>query len=123
MKLTSNLLLALAATALALTSCSTEPSDWRPDEKVSVDLVAPGTRNDENYDHSVPNASVENANSPVMQEALAESKGYPVAKPMPSAESAISANAEEGMRKRGKLNDAGKSGQADTAANGHEIQR
>ncbi len=35
----------------------------------------------------------------------------------------MSANAEEGMRKRGKIKDAGKSGQADTAENGHQIQR
>ena len=41
----------------------------------------------------------------------------------PTAESAISANAEEGMRKRGQLNDEGKSIQADTNANGHAIQR
>ena len=39
-------LLALAA-ALALNACSSEPSDWRPDEKVSDDLVPPGTRSDE----------------------------------------------------------------------------
>ncbi len=122
MKLTSNLLLAVCAATMALTSCSSEPSDWRPDEKVSVDLVAPGTRDDENFDHSVPNASIENANSPLIQAAKAEAAGAH-AQPVPSAESAISANAEEGMRKRGKLNDAGKSGQADTAANGHQIQR
>ncbi|MDQ2771069.1 MAG: hypothetical protein M3Y54_11280 [Bacteroidota bacterium] len=122
MKLTSTLLLAVAAASLALTSCSSEPSDWRPDEKVSVDLIAPGTRPDENFDHSLPSGSVENAKSPVMEAARAEVAGTN-AKPMPSAESAISANAEEGMRKRGQLNDAGKSGQADTAANGHQIQR
>ncbi len=46
MKLRTPRLLALAA-ALAFNACSTEPSDWRPDEKVSVDLVAPGTRSDE----------------------------------------------------------------------------
>ena len=121
MKLTSTLLLAVAA-ALALTSCSSEPSDWRPNEKVSLDLVAPGTRDSENFDHSVPNGSIENANSPLIQAAEAEANGTNT-KPVPSAESAISANAEEGMRKRGKLNDAGNSGQADTAANGHQIQR
>lgn len=122
MKLTSILLLAAAAASLALTSCSAEPSDWRPDEKVSIDLVAPGTRTDENFDHSLPSGSVENANAPVMQAAQAEVDGTNT-KPVPSAESAISANAEEGMRKRGQLNDAGKSAQADTAANGHQIQR
>ncbi|MET4074405.1 hypothetical protein [Hymenobacter sp. UYCo722] len=123
MKSTSTLLLALAAATLALTSCSSEPSDWRPDEKVSVDLVAPGTRDSQDYDHEIPNGSVENINSPVMQEAIAETQGQATSKVAPTAESAISANAEEGMRKRGKLNDAGKSAQADTAENGHQIQR
>ncbi len=46
MKLFTPGLLALAA-ALTLSACSSEPSDWRPDEKVSVDLVPPGTREDE----------------------------------------------------------------------------
>ena len=120
MKLTHTLLLALATAALA--SCSAEPSDWRPNEKVSIDVIAPGTRPTENFDHSVPNGSIENANSPLIKAAEAEGEGEQMTK-VPSAESAISANAEEGMRKRGKLNDAGKSSQADTTANGHQIQR
>ncbi len=40
---------ALALATLALNACSSEPSDWRPDKKVSLDLVAPGTRADENF--------------------------------------------------------------------------
>ncbi|OWP64589.1 hypothetical protein CDA63_02190 [Hymenobacter amundsenii] len=40
---------ALALVTLALNACSIEPSDWRPDKKVSLDLVAPGTRSDENF--------------------------------------------------------------------------
>ena len=122
MKLTHTLLLALATVALA--SCSAEPSDWRPDEKVSTDIVAPGTRATENFDRSVPNSSIEDVNSPLMQAAEAEAEaGGKKATKAPSAESAISANAEEGMRKRGKMNDAGKSSQSDTAASGHQIQR
>lgn len=121
MKLTSTLLLAVSAATLALTSCSSEPSDWRPDEKVSTDVVAPGTRDDENFDHSVPNGSIENANSPLIK--AAEEGGTTMGTKKITPESAISANAEEGMRKRGQLQDAGKSSQADTAANGHEIQR
>ncbi|MBU6119579.1 hypothetical protein [Hymenobacter siberiensis] len=121
MKLTSTLLLAVSAATLALTSCSSEPSDWRPDEKVSVDLVAPGTRDTENFDKSVPNASIENADSPLIKAAKGETAEN--ADAHPAAEAAMSANAEEGMRKRGKMNDAGKSGQADTADNGHQIQR
>ncbi|WP_201984408.1 hypothetical protein [Hymenobacter rubidus] len=122
MKLTSTLLLAVATASLALTSCSSEPSDWRPNEKVSLDQVAPGTRDTENFDRSVPNGSIENVHSPLMEAAEAEAAGHG-AKPKPTAESTISANAEEGMRKRGQLNDAGKSVLDDTAANGHQIQR
>ncbi|GAB3575628.1 hypothetical protein [Hymenobacter daeguensis] len=121
MKLTSTLLLAVSAATLALTSCSSEPSDWRDDEKVSVDVVAPGTRDDENFDHSVPNGSIENTHSPLMVAAEEGVTTDGTKKITP--ESAISANAEEGMRQRGKLNDAGKSSQADTTAGGHEIQR
>ena len=114
MKLTHTLLLALATVALA--SCSAEPSDWRPDEKVSVDMVLPGTRATENFDGSTPNGSIENKHAETQEAEEA-------AAPARSAESSISANAEEGMRKRGKMTDAGKSSQADTADNGHQIQR
>ncbi|GAA3993505.1 hypothetical protein [Hymenobacter antarcticus] len=114
MKLTHTLLLALATVALA--SCSAEPSDWRPGEKVSVDMVAPGTRASENFDGSTPNGSIENKSAETQEAEEA-------AAPARSAESSISANAEEGMRKRGQVIDAGKSSQADTADNGHQIQR
>lgn len=43
-------LLFCLAGSLALASCSSEPSDWRPDDKVSVDMVAPGTRSSQNFD-------------------------------------------------------------------------
>ena len=121
MKLTPTLLLAVAAASLALTSCSSEPSDWRPDDKVSVDMVAPGTRVSDNFDQNTayaPNQAKGGAiTKPISSAADLDQR------PAPSAESAITANAEEGMRKRGKMNDAGKSGQADTADNGHQIQR
>lgn len=123
MKLTSTLLLAVSAATLALTSCSSEPSDWRPEEKVSLDQVAPGTRNDENFSHTLPNGSIENTHSPLMKAAENENSSPATATTQVTPESATSANAEEGMIKRGKLNDAGKSSQADTAENGHQIQR
>ena len=120
MKLTHTLLLAVATVA-AFTSCSSEPSDWRPDDKVSTDMIAPGTRTSDNFDQNTdyaPNQAKGAAiTTPVSSSADLD------ARPAPKAESAITANAEEGMRKRGKLNDAGKSGQADTADNGHQIQR
>ncbi|MGI4864690.1 MAG: hypothetical protein ACRYFZ_12270 [Janthinobacterium lividum] len=46
------LLLLAPAALLFLASCSSEPSDWRPEEKVSLDTVPPGTRISENYDKS-----------------------------------------------------------------------
>ncbi|RYY19066.1 MAG: hypothetical protein EOO36_06690 [Cytophagaceae bacterium] len=46
------LLLLAPAALLFLASCSSEPSDWRPEQKVSLDTVPPGTRISENYDKS-----------------------------------------------------------------------
>jgi len=121
MKLTHTLLLALATATLALSSCSSEPSDWRPDDKVSLDMIAPGTRPTDNFDQNT-------AYAPNQAKGAAITKPISSAadldeRPAPSPESTISANAEEGMRKRGKLNDAGKSSQADTTPSGHEVQR
>ncbi len=44
------LLLLAPAALLFLASCSSEPSDWRPEQKVSVDQVPPGTRVSDNFD-------------------------------------------------------------------------
>lgn len=115
MKLTHTLWLALATASLALTSCSSEPSDWRPDDKVSLDMVAPGTRASDNFDQNTayaPNQAKGGAiTKPISSSAELDNRAKP------SATGAMSANAEEGLRKRGKLNDAGKSGlEADSIA-------
>lgn len=73
---------ALAVAALSLTACSSEPSDWRPDKKVSVDTVDPGTRSSDSFDAQEPNESVN------------EHKGTSAHKEV-TAESDISANAME----------------------------
>ena len=121
MNLTHTLLLAAATASLALSSCSSEPSDWRPDDKVSLDMVAPGTRTSDNFDQNTahaPNQAKGGAiTKPISSAADLDQR------PAPSAESAISANAEEGMRKRGQMHDAGKSSQSDTMASGHQVQR
>ncbi|OGX85549.1 hypothetical protein [Hymenobacter glacialis] len=110
MKLTHTLLLALATASLALTSCSSEPSDWRPDDKVSLDMVAPGTRISESYDEAHAAHAPHQARGGAIAEPI--SSGVDLDhRAKPSAKGAMSANAEEGMRKRGKLNDAGKSSQ------------
>lgn len=120
MKLTNTLLLAAAAATLALSSCSSEPSDWRPDDKVSLDMIAPGTRTSDNFDQHTdyaPNQAKGGAiTKPVSSSADLDQR------PKPKVGSTISANAEEGMRKRGKLNDAGQSTQADDKEEAHGEQ-
>jgi hypothetical protein len=125
MKLTNLRLLALATAALALNACSSEPSDWRPENKVSLDMVAPGTRETDNFDQNTeyaPSQSKGGAITKPMSTTL-ELQGTQGSHGVHSAEAALTANSEEGMRKRGKLNDAGKSSQSDTTASGHEVQR
>jgi hypothetical protein len=46
------LTLAFITGSLTLAACSTEPSDLRPETKVSVDIVPPGTRKTPNLDNA-----------------------------------------------------------------------
>jgi hypothetical protein len=46
------LLLLASAALLFLASCSSEPSDWRPEQKVSLDVIPPGTRVSDNFDQN-----------------------------------------------------------------------
>ena len=63
--------LLLPAVLLALASCSTEPSDWRPDKKVSVDLVPPGTRETDNFNpNNAESLGHEKATSPTRGDAV-----------------------------------------------------
>ncbi|WP_375435271.1 hypothetical protein [uncultured Hymenobacter sp.] len=41
---------ALAVATLSFAACSSEPSDWRPENKVSLDMVEPGSRSSDNFD-------------------------------------------------------------------------
>ncbi|MCC3160743.1 hypothetical protein LJ737_26135 [Hymenobacter sp. 15J16-1T3B] len=100
--MTSNkLVLGLAAVAaLALGSCSSEPSDWRDDKKVSVDSVPPGTRESDNFDLATDAPSQHKGGAvaePISQnhevpQTLSAGAGKHDVK---SAEQATSANAEE----------------------------
>ena len=102
--MTSNkLVLGLAAVAaLALASCSSEPSDWRPGQKVSSDMVAPGTRESDNFDQHTADApsqhkggAIENPisdNDHEVPQTLSPAAGK---HDEMSAEQATSANAEE----------------------------
>lgn len=87
------LLSALAVASLALNACSGEPSDLRPEAKVSLDQVAPGARSSDNFDQGTAEESH-------------QAKGGAIAEPVssnvefekdrhPTAEHGISANGEE----------------------------
>jgi hypothetical protein len=52
----SKQLLSCLAAGLMLASCSAEPSDWRPEKKVSLDMVAPGTRSSQYFDQHTAEA-------------------------------------------------------------------
>ena len=134
MKLTTLRLLTLATAVIALNACSSEPSDWRPENKVSVDTVEPGYRSSDSFNkpsehgqgarHSEErNESPANLHGPSTDETHADHVHAPGGPGAPAAEATISANAEEGMRKRGEMHDEGKSSQDDTTASGHQVQR
>ena len=46
------LTIALVLGGLSLAACSSEPSDLRPEKKVSLDAVPPGTRSTPNLDNA-----------------------------------------------------------------------
>lgn len=121
-----NLVLAgLASLALSLTACSSEPSDWRPDKKVSLDQVAPGSRSSDSFDQGTAYETNQAKGAAIPKPVSSALEGLN-GKPKPSAEAAISANAEEAMRTRKKEDAAkikAKTSQADTMANGSEVQR
>lgn len=84
---------ALAAAALSLTACSSEPSDYRPDKKVSLDMVEPGSRSSDNFDQHTAAAADQHKGAaierPISSEVVLDGKAKP------SAESNISADAQK----------------------------
>lgn len=87
---------ALALATLALNACSSEPSDWRPENKVSVDMVAPGSRSSDNFDqhteaaaHQEKGAAIER---PISSGVDLESHNEP------EADQVRSANADEASK-------------------------
>lgn len=108
------------AALLCLASCSSEPSDWRPEEKVSLDTVNPGTRISENFDKS-DNTARGGKDDPIGTPASAVLQGNLTRRAAPSAGAVMSADTEpENNRKSVK---SGTSSQSDTTAGGHEAQR
>lgn len=63
---TKALTLALALGTAFLGACSSEPSDFRPENKVSVDSVPPGTRSTGNLDNAADNSPHDNPRADVM---------------------------------------------------------
>jgi hypothetical protein len=89
------------AAVLLLASCSTEPSDWRPENKVSLDMIPPGTRPSDNFDQNTeyaPNQSKGAAIERPVSSGVRLEKG-----PAPTAAEAMSGDTQEGTaQKRGE---------------------
>ncbi|GAA4351844.1 hypothetical protein GCM10023185_10890 [Hymenobacter saemangeumensis] len=124
MKLTSPRLLALAAAALALNACSSEPSDWRPEQKVSLDQVAPGTREtqyfDQHTEHAPNQAKGAAITTPISSAMEVQGDKGPGTH---TAAEATSANTEAGQMNHGKNDNLGKSTQEVMSNNGKPGQQ
>ncbi|MDJ0366748.1 hypothetical protein QMK33_16455 [Hymenobacter sp. H14-R3] len=79
------------AAMLLLASCSTEPSDWTADKKVSLDMVPPGTRISENYDQKPTSIETQEKRG-----ALNGSKHILSKDVVPTAGAVMSADVQEG---------------------------
>lgn len=100
------------AAVVLLASCSSEPSDWRPDKKVSLDMVEPGTRASDNFDQGTPAAP-------------SQEKGGAISRPVssgvvldrraaPSAGAVMTADTQEGVAEKPGDSAAPKKGAADS---------
>jgi hypothetical protein len=85
-------LLLLAPVALLfLASCSSEPSDWRPEQKVSLDVIPPGTRISDNFDQKEEGAR-DPKHDPVGEPASKVLQGNLTRRTAPSAGAVMSAD-------------------------------
>jgi hypothetical protein len=106
---------ALAVAALALNACSAEPSDWRPEAKVSLDQVAPGTRTSDNFDQHTDETSNQ-AKGAAIAEPISSNVPFERKKEHGTADQAHTANEQQASKNA-------KASQEDTTASGHEVQR
>ncbi|WP_223651869.1 hypothetical protein [Hymenobacter psoromatis] len=94
------------AAVVLLASCSSEPSDWRPDKKVSLDLVAPGTRPTDNFDQGTadaPNQAKGGAiTNPVNSATTLDERQAPTASAVMSADTQEGIATKPGSSKRSK---------------------
>jgi hypothetical protein len=108
------LLSGLTAATLLLSACSAEPSDWRPENKVSLDMVEPGTRSSDNFDqHTEAAPSQEKGGAiehPVSSHVQLEKREKP------NAQQATSANSRETLENKSDEPQNEKATAADPAA-------
>ena len=107
------------AAIVLLASCSSEPSDWRPDKKVSLDLVAPGTRPTDNFDQGTadaPNQAKGGAiTNPVNSATTLDKRQAPTASAVMSADTQEGTATKPGSGKRSKNKPNADSAVPDTA--------
>ena len=93
------------AAVVLLASCSSEPSDWRPDKKVSLDLIAPGTRPTDNFDQATSAAPNQSKGGAITQPA--NSATILDKRQAPTAGAVMTADTQEGTARKageGQLN-------------------
>jgi hypothetical protein len=91
------------AVMLLFASCSSEPSDWRPENKVSDDMIPPGTRPSDNFDQATDYAPSQKKGGAISEPV---SSGVRLEKqPAPTAAGVMTADTQEGTaKKRGEGN-------------------
>lgn len=101
------------AAVVLLASCSSEPSDWTPDKKVSTDMVPPGTRASDNFDQGTPAApSQEKGGAISRPTSTNDNMGK---RPAPSAGAVMTADTQEGTAEKPGDSPAQKKGAGDSA--------
>ncbi len=102
------------AAVLLFASCSSEPSDWRPENKVSLDMVPPGTRPSDNFDQATDYAPSQEKGAAISEPL---NSGTRLEKrPAPSAGAVMSADTQEGTAmKPGEGKASGGKNNADSA--------
>lgn len=101
------------AAVVLLASCSSEPSDWRPENKVSLDMVEPGTRASDNFDQGTPEAPSQEKGGAISRPV---NSGVRLEKrPAPSAGAVMTADTQEGTAEKPGDSPAQKKGTGDSA--------
>lgn len=103
------------AVVLLFASCSSEPSDWRPENKVSLDMIPPGTRPSDNFDQATEHAPSQEKGGAISEPL--NSGTHLEKRPAPSAGAVMSADTQEGTAAKpgeGTPNAADKSSDAAT---------